>query len=427
MKWLFFSFICLLSVPLWASLEVRISDPNTFEPTDLPEVMVGTYVSLVVASDSNDFRSGGLFIKGDDRAIGQLQARGKDPNSRDWAGSHFAAAGPGAHVLGWKDSLMWGFDFYPDDFAFQRKPGKWFVIDYYALDEGLCDVGIYDHSYSWTKPDPNVPPLLFANTPTRDISPDGYVNYADFAEFARYWLAENCGDPNSACYKADFSRNGSVGLEDVVMFANFWLHGNPGWKPPQQTPPSTDPNTSSIPEPNIVSDLIYAIVDVNSLSEITLPVGQSVELYITKSSIDEETYIFHTEVNISDPNLGFIDNIFPGTAQIWAAPRLNYIDYIGPGSTQSEGIEFLAVSLSPMMDGDMASFIYTPVLEGDVTLHLIDYTSSAGKVESITIHQTMPIVEKLQNIYDETPELQMKIPEPEWNEFIESVQESEPN
>lgn len=422
MKGLIFSFICLLSVPLWASLQVRISDPNTFEPTDLPEVMVGTYVSLVVHSDSNDFRSGGLFIKGDARAIGQLQARGKDSDSRDWGRSHFAAAGPGAHVLGWKDSFLWGFDLYPDDF--ERQEGKWFVIDYYALDEGLCDVGIYDHSYSWTEPDPNVPPLIFANTPTRDIAPDGYVNYADFAEFSRYWLAENCSDPNIACYKADFSRNGSVGLEDVVMFANFWLHGNPGWKPPQQTA-STEPSAPE--EPNIISDLIYAIVDVNSLSETILQVGQSVELYITKSSIDEETHIFNTEVNISDPNLGFIDNVFPGTAQIWATPRLDFIDYIGPGSTQIEGIGFIAVSLSPMMDGDMASFIYTPVLEGDVTLSLIDYTLSSGKAVSITIHQTMPIVEKLQNIYDENPELQAEIPEPEWNEFIESVQESEPN
>lgn len=422
MKWVLCIFICLLSVPLFASVQVRICDPNTFEAINLTEVMVGSRISLVVNSDANDFWSGGLFIEGQDRAIGRLQAKDKDPNSRDWSGSHFGSSGEGAYVIGWKDSMMWGFDLYPDNF--ERESGNWFVIDYYAQDEGSCNVGFYDHSYSWTIPDPNVS-LTFLNTPTRDLHSDGFVNYADFVVFSSYWQAENCADPNNSCYQADFSRNGSVGLEDVVMFADFWLYGNPGWKPAETS--TTTTTTAYVAEPNIVYDVTYAIVDVNSLSEITLEVGQSVVLYIVKSSTYEDTYVFNTEVNISDPNLGSIDNSFFGTAEILATPRSDMFDYIGPGSNQSDGIEFFAASLGAiMLDGDMASFVYTATEPGDVTLNLMNYSSGA-KLEPIIIHQFESVVEKLQQIYEESPTLQEKIPEPEWNEFIESVEQSESN
>ena len=425
MKWVLCTFVCLFSVPLSASVQIHISDPNTLEPLDISEVMVGSRVSFVVNADVNDFWSGGIFIEGQDRAIGQLQARknNQDPNSRDWNGSHLQAAGPGAYVLRWRDSFIWGFDFYPDDFAENRKPGNWFVIDYVSLEEGVCNVDFYDHSYSFTAPDPNVS-FIFLNTPTRDIHPDGYVNYADFALFSKYWLQENCSDPNNACYKADFSRNGSVGLEDVVMFADFWLYGNPDWNPSRHIrdtePNIPDPNTS---DPNELYDIIYAVVDVNSLPEITLQVGESVELYLVKSSTWEQTYMFNTEVIISDPNLGSIDNTSE-TAQILVVPRMSMFDDIAPGYTQPEGIEFYAIGLDSMLDGDMASFIYTANQPGDVTLDLVNYATPT-ELQSITIHQVQPIIKTLQQAYDESPELQQKVPEPEWDAFIESVKQSE--
>lgn len=427
MKWVFCTFFCLLSVSLSAYPAKIITihdpnavtqDPNSFDPNDLTEIMVGSSIPLVVHSGTNSFWSGGLFIEGQDRAIGQLQAQGKDPNSRDWSGSHLPSAGSGAYVLEWKDSNLWGFDLYPDDF--ERYPGDWFTIDYSALKEGICTVGLYDHNYSFVTPDPNVS-IMFNNTPTRDIYPDGIVNYADFQVFSSHWLAEDCTDPNAACYRADFSRNGSVGLEDVIMFANFWLYGTPGWEPPQRAE-TEEPVT---PDPNELFNVTYAIVDVNSLAEIRLEVGQSVGLYIIKSSnYDEDTYIFNSEVNISDPNMGWIDL---DSAEILAQPRMDGFDFIFSGETQIEGVSFFAANIgSTILDGDMASFVYTATQPGDVILNLIDYdTTSSSRLESITIHQFVSIVPMLQQIYDESSELQQDIPEAEWNEFIENVQETE--
>ena len=438
MKWVFCTFFCLLSVSLSAySVKVvniydpNALDPNTFDPNafdlntldrnGLTQVMVGSHIPLVVYSETNSYWSGGFFIKGNDRAIGQLQARGKDPNSRDWSESHLPAAGSGAYVLGWKDSNLWGFDLYPDDF--ERYPGSWFVIDYYALEEGVCNVGFYDHSYSWTIPDPNIT-LLFSNTPTRDLNPDGIVNYADFSVFSSYWLAENCDDPNAACYRADFSRNGSVGLEDVIMFADFWLYGTPGWKPPQRN--EADFAEPVTPDANELFNVTYAIVDTNSLPEITLQVGKSVQLYVIKSSqYDEDTNIFYTEVDISDPNMGTIDL---DSAEILALPRIDGFDFIYSGENQIEGITFFAANIdSPILDGDMAGFVYTAAQSGDVTLNLTNHDTydTNSRLESIKIHQVQPAAEILQQIYDESTDLQTQIPETEWNVFIESVQQSE--
>lgn len=452
MKRLLCIFICLLSFPLFASVQVNPGDPNTLEPINVIEVMVGSSIPLVVYSDSNDFWSGGLFISGNDRAVGQLQARDKDPNTRDWSGSHLPAAGQGAYVLEWKDSVRWGFDMYPDDgpypddglylyngmssydYASGCQEGNWFVIDYYALDEGQCNIGIYNHKdEDWTVPDPNVS-LFFLNTPTRDLDDDGFINFADFAIFSPYWQAENCSNPNNYCHQADFSRNGSVGLEDVIMFADFWLYGTPGWKPPQAAS-GTDPNTT---DPNIVFDVTYSIVDFNSLSEITLKAGESIRLYITKSSTYETVQIFDMDVAISDPNLGWIDRTpddpnttdIEGTVEILATPRMEFFDYYGPSYNDPNNLELFAASISaPMEDGDMASFVYTAAQTGDVILNLINYYDEVpAELNSITIHQVENIealVEELEQIYDESPELQEQIPESEWNEFIESVEESQ--
>ena len=421
MKRIFFVLICTVWTPLFASIQIRISDPNTLEGMDLTEVMVGTQLSLVIHSDANDFWSGGFFIGGQDRAIGQLLARDKDPNSRDWTGSHLEAAGELASVIEWKDSNIWGFDMYADDF--EREPNDWFVVDYNAIGEGECDIIFYNHDYSWTVADPNVS-ISFLNTPTRDLYADGFVNYADFAIFSSYWLDPNCSDPNAGCYKADFSRDGDVGLEDVIMFADFWLYGNPGWQPAEE------PNTT---EPNIVYDVTYAVVDTNSLSEITLEVGESITLYVTKSSTDENVYIFDMDVIVSDPNLGWIDNTpddpnttpVEGTAEILASPRSSSFDYYGPVYNEPNSIQLFAASIgSSIQDGDMASFVYTATEPNDVTLDLVNYANGAD-LESITIHQIEPVAEMLQNIYEESEELQQAIPEPKWNEFIESVEENQ--
>jgi hypothetical protein len=154
---------------------------------------------------------------------------------------------------------------------------------------------------------------------------------------------------------------------------------------PVSAPPPADPN------------IIFEVTDANGLDEITLPVGQSIRLYVTKDTVNTNLYAFGLEVNNSDPNLGWIDNTEydpndpnASTAEILATPRDTGYDYYGPGYTQEEGIQFSAVSFSnPMQDGDLASFIYTATQPGYVVLSLVDYSETAT-LHDIVICQTDP-------------------------------------
>lgn len=440
-------FVILVSSQLFASIQLQVCDPNTLdtinlpeitighdpntlEAITLPEVMVGMDISIVIHSDANDVWSGGLFIEGQDRAVGRLSARGDKP---DFPGSYLEAAGEGAYILEWKDSNIWGFDCYTDVLGSQ--PGNWFVIDYTALETGACTVGFYDHENDdWTVADPNLS-ICFLNTPTRDFNSDKIVNFSDFVIFSSSWNKRTNPDDPNLLNPADLSENGFVGLEDIMMFADFWLYGIPGWKPAEEAiieePPVKlniacdvryslicDPNAYPFTDPNSASDA-------NSLADITLQVGDSVVLYIDKSSFYEEVRVFDIEVTMSDPNLGSIDNPASGTAEILAYPRMEVFDSIDSGYEQPEGIEFFAANLAPMWDGDMASFVYTATEAGTVTLELINYLAApAAELESIVIHQVMPVVEMLEQAYSESSDLQESVSQEEWNMFIDSVEES---
>lgn len=462
MKWsvlLTFCLLCMLSTAS-ASVQVTVCDPVTLQPYPPTDIMVGMDVALVVSSDSNDLWSGGLFIEGNDRALGTLSARGKDPNSRDWTKSHLSAAGMDAQVLQWKDSIRWGFDFYTD--VTQRWTGTSFVLDYRPIQPGECTVAFYDHGLSWTVADPNES-ILFINTPSRDFVPDGIVNYRDFAVFSSHWLdVTGIHDPNLLS-PADLSMDGQVDLLDLCMFTDFWMYGVPGWKP---QPPSGDTPPPQI-EPEAEPLVAYGISDANMLSEITLTVGQSVTLYIDKSADLEGTQFIDLEVLISDPNLGSIDNTpidpnnppGPGTARLLASPRTPFFDYWGPGQSQWQGIEFIAASFSgPILDGTIASFVYTADREGTVLLELADYGSLSDR-QAILIHQvkapaqmmmTAPntaqtlsatdessetvasestadpnqLADFLDDIWQNDAQVRQEIDEPTWNEFVDSVRDS---
>lgn len=451
MKRLFYIlFVILVSNQIFASIQRQICDPNTLgkinlpkitigydpntsEPITLPEIMVGMDVSIVIHSDANDLWSGGLFIKGQDRALGQLAARRGNSDSHNWSNSCLEAAGKNAYVIEWKDSNIWGFDCYTDDL--ERQSGNWFVLDYTALEAGECTIGFYDHRNSdWTITDPNLS-IHFQNTPTRDLNSDKTVNFDDFVIFSSQWNKRSNPDDPNLFSPADFSGDGFVGLEDVVMFADYWLWGTPGWKPAEE------PVMKEVPsESIIVCDVMYSLIcdpdafpftdpnslnDANSLSEITLEVGESVIIYIDKSSLYEDVRIFDMEVTISDPKWGSIDTAASGTAEILAYPRMETFDSVGPGYEQTEGIAFFAANLSSMWDGDMAGFVYTATETGTVTLDLINYLAApAAKLKSMVIHQFQPVVPMLEQIYTESPDLQESIPEETWEVFIDSVQES---
>jgi hypothetical protein len=152
------------------------------------------------------------------------------------------------------------------------------------------------------------------------------------------------------------------------------------------------PEAAPTANPNV----IYSITDANGLDDITLPVGQSITVYLTKETTNENVYSFSLEANISDPNLGWIDNTEydpnnPGTAEILAQPRATFFDYYGPGYTQPEGIQFFAANLgNAIQDGDIASFVYTATQPGCVVLTLVDYDTVPATLEEIIIRQTDP-------------------------------------
>jgi hypothetical protein len=171
---------------------------------------------------------------------------------------------------------------------------------------------------------------------------------------------------------------------------------------------------------------------------------------------------FDIEVNISDPNLGLIDNTeYPdGTAQILAEPNKDPSwDYWGPGWWQEEGIRLSGLTTgNAIADGHLASFVFTSGGPGDVILELIkcvsfntDSEEVFPKLESIVIHQVdlqmmgasseMLLTEEttlsespqedvdidelvnwLEELWFEDGEMRKTVNRAEWNEFIDSVE-----
>jgi hypothetical protein len=422
------------------TVSFRLADPNTLLPLTTDEIFLGQPVSIVISSDSNEPWRGGLFIRGQERAVGRLAGRGSNPVLRHYPQSCFSAAGPHARAMLWKDSYLHGFDFYTE--AMDPNAGDWFVVDYQTLQPGVCTLEFYDYTSS----DPNcwyvpVQTLVLENTPSRDFSGNGVVNLEDFAHFASWWLEEGCTDPQW-CGQTDLDRDGFVGLGDLALFSEHWLWGTPGWQPAPE-PSASDPN------------VIYSITDINDANEITLSVGESVRLYIQKTTLEQEVQVIYLEAVISDTELGWIDNTEydpnnpeGSTAELLAEPRYSFFDYWGPGETQPEGIVFFAVSLGqPLEDGSVASFVYTASAAGDVEIELIDYGQIPSVRRKMLIHQVEPMqaqapasneavssetseitieeaVEFLEGIWEENPEIRQQISEEEWNEFLNDVRNS---
>jgi hypothetical protein len=426
------------------------------------ETMVGDKRVLVLSSDSNDYWSGGLFIEGPDRILGILAGRDKDPNSRDWTGSHYPDAGDYAIVTQWQDSDMWGYDlftFYPahsnsvDNDNNTTVPGDWFVVDYYATKTGECNVGFYeynDYTTSWTEPNYLI---TFSNVPTRDLNSDDVVNFLDFAIFASKWNDADCNDPNW-CQGADIDRDGNVDYNDLSLFVEYWLWPNMGEE-------SNEPNSPQ--EPNYPADpnFIYSIVDANGNSEITLDVNESITLYVDIATANDVNgiYAFHVEADISDTNLGSIDNTeYPdGTAQILAEPNKDPSwDYWKPGLEQEEGIQLSGFTTGcAIADGHLASFVFTCEGSGDVTLTLINWASwntdseeVFPKLEGILIHQVDPysqqmmesggaaaqsapppeddvneLIDWLEDLWSQEKEIRETYSKKEWDEFIDSLRD----
>ncbi|MCK5172759.1 MAG: hypothetical protein KAR47_05165 [Planctomycetes bacterium] len=442
---------CIVSI-VHANARLKVYEADGTTLFDGREIMVGTRLTFIVSSDSGGYWSGGLFIEGQNRAFGALTARDPDPNSRDWAGSHYEEAGDEAGVFPWNDSAIWGFDLYTSDIA---TAGDWFILDYEAIGAGDPNVGFYDYGISWDEPNSFV---SFIQVPSRDFNDDEIVNLLDYAVLSSNWLAEDCNDP-FWCGKADIDADGDVDTDDLMDFAEYWLWDTVSYGRSSESYPEACPE-----DPNIT----YSVVDPGGLDEITINIGDSITLYVDMETSGRSLHNFFIEVNISDPNLGSIDNT-PydpndppglGTARILANPdRWSMFDRWGPGLSQYEGIHLGGLGISAFDDGHLASFVFTCQAPGDVTLELIKWESygTDGKslcptLESLTIHQVdlysqqamgdsmSPMLqtqeyevteqmsgdemaEWLETIWIED-NLSETISQEEWNEFIESVKSS---
>lgn len=433
-----------------ATTTLEIYDANGLTLFDGRNIMVGTQLKLVVVSDSNDFWSGGLFMDGPDRSLASLSGAGKDPNSRDYSDSHLEDAGLEALVTRWEDSVIEGFDLFSDSNCVS---GDWFEIDYTALAPGDPNLGFYEYSVSWDDPNER---FTIHQVPTADFNTDGIVNLSDYSLLASCWLENDISEPN-VCSAADLDSDGTVDVNDLIMFTDYWLWGAP------------EPNEPNIIEPEPDPNLIYSIVDANGLDEITIDVGETVTLYVDMVTLDvNEVWSFEIDVNISDPNLGLIDNTAydpndppgDGTARILADPnRWTIFDRWGPGYQQPEGIFMMGISSGGAFeDGHLASFEFTCQGEGDVELNLKNWDTSSTSgdtlyptLEGVLIHQNDPNTQSMMSSEmstsalsepyqsSRTPEemadfldeiwaaddgIQDVIDEKDWQTFIESVKNS---
>jgi len=428
--------VVLVHAVAFGGIRVDFYEKDGVTPYDGRPLMVGSELSIKVSSDVANYWGGGLFIAGDDRGRGCLSARGLDLESRDWVESHLPAAGEYARVTSWKDQYIWGYDLYTSDA--NGLAGDWFVIDYLATGVGDPNVQLYDYSVSYSEP---VEVITFAQGPSRDMNNDGIVNAIDFATFAAYWLISDCNEPNG-CGRADFNRDGNIDVYDLALFGDYWM-----WGVPVQT---------------VEPDITFSIADAGGAREIILPVGQSITLYIDKVSHGADLRVFNLEVNISDPNLGSIDNTpydpndppGPGTARILAEPRDSFFDNWGPGGIQEAGIQVVGVCISSAInDGHLASFVYTSAGAGEVRLelhnHMKDYRdrrepiiirqSGVAQVEDVAHIEVAQqdatstsgevdiaeIVASLENMWRSDEELRKAIGESEWQQFMAKVQESD--
>ena len=67
-----------------------------------------------------------------------------------------------------------------------------------------------------------------------DLKPDGFINFKDFAVFARQWRRSDPNSAEAAQYDAsDFNDSGTVDLRDLGWLCHYWLLSP---KPPAVTP-----------------------------------------------------------------------------------------------------------------------------------------------------------------------------------------------
>jgi hypothetical protein len=203
------------------------ADPNT--PFVYRDIMVGTELTIIVHSDSNNIWSGGLEITGPDVSYGVLSARDYNDVTLFWEGSVLEAARSKAKVWEYENSFTAGVTLVIDD---TPKPGDWFIIDYNATNVGFCTVNFFEDYWLADKdsgpfnPPPAEPNLInefvFFHVPSRDFNEDAKVDFMDFAIISAFRGKTDCTYPNW-CEGTDLDTDGDVDIDDLTLFADYWL------------------------------------------------------------------------------------------------------------------------------------------------------------------------------------------------------------
>jgi len=210
-----------------ANTPLEWADPNV--PFLYRDIMVGTKLTIIVRSDSNDIWSGRLEISGPDVNYGVLSARDYSDVTLVWEGSVLDAAGDGGVVWESGDSFKTAISMLN---GYNSVPGDWFVVDYIATNVGSCTVGFYE--YHWQSdehsgpfdPPPTEPKLInefvFSHVPSRDFNKDTKVDFVDFAVISAFRGATDCAGPNW-CEGTDLDTDGDVDIDDLMLFSDYWL------------------------------------------------------------------------------------------------------------------------------------------------------------------------------------------------------------
>lgn len=200
---------------------LKLADPNV--PLIYEDVMEGTWLTIIIDSNSDGYLPCDLAISGENRNYGLLLARDFNESTNHYDGSIFEnAVGEDGCVYFWHDELFEidGFSYPGDTYAVA---GPWFIFDYKATNIGECKVEMYeDFSFEPTFE------LEFSHVRTRDFNNDSVVNLADFAVFSSYWLATSCNEPDW-CEGTDLNSSHNVDFIDFVLFGEYWL-GTTGYK-----------------------------------------------------------------------------------------------------------------------------------------------------------------------------------------------------
>lgn len=185
------------------STRVCMADGNT--PLEYRDIMVGTRLTIIVDSNTAKPWEGSLALMGEDVNRAELFAR--EP---------LEAAGPEAFVSVWPN---YGFDLYTDLIGVQV--GTWFIIDYYAIDIGDCNLAFFD-GIDYEPPYDPTYYIEFTHVRTRDFDGSTTVDFGDFAILGSYWQERECEGPDW-CEGTDLDTSGAVDINDLMLFTDYWL------------------------------------------------------------------------------------------------------------------------------------------------------------------------------------------------------------